>query len=323
MHSGTTLLYKILGNHEDLFAFPGETRLMENVVPYEQKLKDCRSQDDKSRFGNLFVDGLKLSSPDSISCKSKLAVSDFQSVPLIFQTIADRLCERYGKTGWVEKTPTNVYFIESILEKFPDSKIILIYRDFRDVLASKKTRTLTVDSGRYHRQEIRAKRLEKDWNVLADAISWNKAIDAQINATNKFPDNVCVVCYEILVRDPQKELRRICEFIGITFSEKILNVQFTNKASVESGNNTGIYTSSTSVWSTVLSKAEVELGIYLTGRRLTFLNYLDSVNVPSRLAIIFGMLKAVPGIGMRIYKRFKLLGWRRTFEFSKNYLHRF
>lgn len=324
MHSGTTLLYKILGNHEDLFAFPGETRLMENLLLYERQLRDCKSQNDKFEFRNFFVDTLKLSPADSAACNREVPEYDFEAVPSLFQNIAEDLCEVYGKSGWVEKTPTNVYFIEDIFKKFPLSKIILIYRDFRDVLASKKTRTLTVNSGRYHREEIEAKKLEKDWNVVADAISWNKSIDAQMKGVKNFPGNVCVVPYESLVTDPMKELRRVCDFIGINFADRILDIQFSNKAAFLSEvNKSGIYTNSVSVWASVLSKTEMKLATYLTGKRLTLLNYLPSVTRPAALFIIFGVLKALPGIAMRVYKRFKLLGWRQTIQFSKNYLHRF
>lgn len=100
-HSGTSLMIRLLGNHRDVYAVPGETEI------FYKKQKIIT---------------------DHVDAWSKKA-------------------EENGKICFVEKTPRNVHKIEKICAMYPESKIIAMVRDPRDVASSLKARGYTFYSG--------------------------------------------------------------------------------------------------------------------------------------------------------------------------------
>jgi len=111
----------------------------------------------------------------------------------------DKFASCSGKPRWLEKTPTQIFYIDSILKHFPHGKVLLIIRDGRDVVYSIMERHGSLDGG-----------IER-WmkGNLAGEAFW------------KHP-NVHVIRYEDLVTDLEKTLRRILDFLGEEFEEHIL-----------------------------------------------------------------------------------------------------
>ncbi|GAH22672.1 unnamed protein product, partial [marine sediment metagenome] len=81
-------------------------------------------------------------------------------IPLVFES----LMYKGGKTRWLEKTPTHVFYIDDILLSVPDAKFVEIVRDPRAVLASKKRRRETVWPERYVPKQQKFKNLEKSYD---------------------------------------------------------------------------------------------------------------------------------------------------------------
>jgi hypothetical protein len=102
----------------------------------------------------------------------------------------NRMAIAAGKRRWVEKTPKHILRIGRILEWCPDTKIILIMRDGRDVACSIKKRTGSLEEG--------VRRWQED--NLAGKKYW----------TNP---NVHVMRYEDLVTDFEATISSIMAFI--------------------------------------------------------------------------------------------------------------
>jgi hypothetical protein len=118
--------------------------------------------------------------------------------------IATRRGNRKPRCG--EKTPYYAGLAEHIAELFPRARFIHLYRDPRDVTAS-YLEQYWVQGGTalrvsnyllhvFHRVEQAAKRLG--------------------------PDRFCAVKYEELVDQPERELRRLCAFLGEDYHPEML-----------------------------------------------------------------------------------------------------
>lgn len=104
------------------------------------------------------------------------------------------------KTHFVEKTPSHINVLTEIRQQIPGAKFIAMVRDGRDVAASFIKRTGDPDIG---------------LNL------WLK--DNQVVIAESKSDDVIVQRYEDLITDPEGSLIRLCHFLGIPFSQNMLN----------------------------------------------------------------------------------------------------
>jgi hypothetical protein len=108
----------------------------------------------------------------------------------------------WGRPRWLEKTPPNIYCFRQIRDIFPDAQFIQIVRDARDSMVSYYRRTpdpfLTVGQWYY---ATMAGLQYADW------------------------DNFLVVRYEDLVENPAQTLQRVCEFLGETYTDSLLDAE--------------------------------------------------------------------------------------------------
>jgi hypothetical protein len=106
-----------------------------------------------------------------------------------------------GCSRWVEKTPKNVLFAERALDYLgPGARFIHIVRDGRDVVTSRHRRA----PDRYWVSPQR----------------WVMDVNAG-RALEKNP-RVITVRYEDLVNDVEGQLRRLCDFLGLRFEDRML-----------------------------------------------------------------------------------------------------
>lgn len=119
-----------------------------------------------------------------------------------------RTLARSGKRRWLEKTPGNVFAFRQIRDIFPDARFVHIIRDGRDTVASLAKR---------------------GFSPLLAVSRWYYATLTGIQYRD-WP-NYYELRYEDLVRDPRQELSRLCNFLGESFSESMLEGE-SDKASI-------------------------------------------------------------------------------------------
>jgi len=108
---------------------------------------------------------------------------------------------RYG-----EKTPYYVLFAEHIAELFPRARFVHLYRDPRDVAAS------------YLEQYwVRGGTALRVANYLLHVFR-----RAEQAAQRLGPERFCAIKYEELVAHPERELRRVCGFLGEDYDPAML-----------------------------------------------------------------------------------------------------
>jgi hypothetical protein len=110
-----------------------------------------------------------------------------------------------GKAYCGDKDPRLVEFTTFIAAKWPDSKIIHLYRDPRDVLVSKKKAAWSRRRGLF-------------FHLVAGVAQY------RLGTMNRIPDaQLRKVKYEELISKPSEILKSICEWLDIPFNSRMLN----------------------------------------------------------------------------------------------------
>ncbi|MEA5497928.1 tetratricopeptide repeat-containing sulfotransferase family protein [Limnoraphis robusta] len=135
-----------------------------------------------------------------------------QSMSKIEETMRgwDEKCLAEQKKRWIEKTPPHIFQIGKFLKIRPHSQFILMLRDGRDVVCSLKHRP---DSN-YQKLMERIERWIYD--NLAAVPYWDHP-------------QVHVVKYEDLVTHPQQTLKKVFDFLGEEYNDKILEFYKTER----------------------------------------------------------------------------------------------
>lgn len=125
------------------------------------------------------------------------------SVVAMLEALTVQHAERAGKARWVEKTPRHLLMLDTLRELWPDSRIVRIVRDPRDVAMSLSRMPFATDS------------------VIANLVR----VDYDDRLSRGFmarDPGTMTLRYENLLAEPEAELRRICEFVGEEFDPGML-----------------------------------------------------------------------------------------------------
>ncbi len=112
--------------------------------------------------------------------------------------------QRAGKARWVEKTPRHLLMTDVLRDGWPEARIVRIVRDPRDVALSLARMPFAKDS------------------LVGNLVR----IDADDRASRERIENdprAMTLRYEDLVTEPERELRRLCAFIGEEYASSMLD----------------------------------------------------------------------------------------------------
>ncbi len=107
-----------------------------------------------------------------------------------------------------DKNPVYSWYIPEILQIFPSAKFVFLIRDYHDNIYSHINRTSTLHK-----------------SIRAHAHQWLAFNTAIMQALRNSPEQVLFVRYEDLIQSPQKELKKICSFLKLAYSDELLNYQ--------------------------------------------------------------------------------------------------
>lgn len=218
--SGTTLLQSLLSAHSRIAVTP-ETHFMKRAEREGARRRKAPADFDAfwrdlmawSRFREMGVE------PAHVLARIEAqGTRDFRTV---FAAMLETYGEMTGKPRVGEKTPGHYQYIDMIFDWFPDTRIVAIRRDPRDVVASHLAAPWVTDQmapGRLRAPFIRRLRA---FHVAERALLWRRAND-EILADAETDPRVHMVVYEDLVVRPEQELRRICDFLGESYEPGML-----------------------------------------------------------------------------------------------------
>ena len=336
MHSGTTMLVRALERARSVYGAKHETKFFDQLPMLRGHFGSLDEADNRRRLVQHVVDiiehGGKLDpavsratldgqaearahDPANPAYQSRISALADQSETAsdygaVFCRIFDVLAREAGKGRWIEKTPSHIFRIDDILKVQPDARIVEVVRDPRDVLASKKTRRLTVDTGRYSKHTVRRKRFEKAYDALWDTLTWKSAVRAGLRAHQRYPDRVMTVRYEDLVTEPQLWLSKICDFCELEYRHEMLTLGPRNRADgqVRSG---AIAADSVKRWPGVLSAGEVDVCQRVARDEMREHGYhLEPPSAEAMADAPIVLARSAWELPRRVWKRYRLGGHR-------------
>lgn len=195
-----------------------------------------------------------------------------------------------GKTIWGDSSPQDVLYISRLRQWYPGAKFIGVVRDPRGFLASYKN---------YYRKQLSTYR--NRFNPLANSLLWRSYMRTLLRAkSSPLGDDIHLLRYEELVADPEGEVTRLCDFLGIGFDAQMLAVGAQNSSyfSVrEDDKQKGISAGSRDRWRTELDTVEVWLMQRIARREMEQLGFapIDARLGAGDLGGLLRILLALPG----------------------------
>ena len=240
--SGTTLMRNIL-NQSDWIAISRENHFLGHLVGAEGMRQKFR------KFGDLSVDenvhklvdhlysgGSERSSwfrkasshwrwitrrVDRQEFTQKLLETD-RSERAFFILLMQLFADRKGKPIMGEKTPAHFRYVETLLNWFPEAKIIHMMRDPRGIFVSEWRRRQKEAQSFPYQQLKSLPFLMKLVILLQTTMTWREGARRGRENQNKYPRNYYVQRFEDLVSDPESQVKELCSFLGVPFQTAML-----------------------------------------------------------------------------------------------------
>lgn len=153
-----------------------------------------------------------------------------------------------GKPIRGEKTPGHLYCVPTLLEWFPNAKIIHTFRDPRAIYVSNRKKG-TRKSLPLHTTIFRKFGVIFDlYSSSTTILTWLRAIQLHHRYQQLYPNNYYLSKYEDVIRDPQASLQKLCDFLEVDFTPEMLRQTVINSSYVPRGQKRGFDTSAIDRW---------------------------------------------------------------------------
>lgn len=156
-----------------------------------------------------------------IGKKSIFYYNDFQEKPEMQEIISaflnefiDSIVDAQKTSYFLEKNTWNILWFGTILELLPNAKLVHIYRDPRDVVASFTKQTWMPSNPR--KSAIIYKNIVSKWQQIKNSVPYESFIEISL---------------EKLVSNPENVLKTICEFWELDWNNALLNVDLSRSHS--------------------------------------------------------------------------------------------
>lgn len=168
---------------------------------------------------------------------------------------------RTGKPRWADKSPSNVFHVELLRELFPEARFILCVRDGRDAVCS-------LLATQWYRPRLVPRH-------LAAMLQWVVAARATRRGAERLGSQCLDVRYEDLVRDPERTLRRVLEFLGEPWEARVLEFHRHPHDWTAGGQriDSPVFSSSIGRWQRDMPRWQARLFRLIAGRTLPALGY--------------------------------------------------
>jgi len=192
--SGTTLIQNILDSHPNIYG-GSEFDRIPNIIDLRNKLQATH------RSGRI----------SEYTTKKKIDQTIVSLINGLFENIKTSKDIEYIS----EKTPWNILFFEELIELFPKAKFVMVLRNPLYVYNSMKQ-----VAQRSRIKKIIPPDFTTNYNI---AIAYMESVYSIMEKLDKNNDNVYLIRYEDVIDDLEKETHHLCDFIGLKWSEKLLN----------------------------------------------------------------------------------------------------
>jgi len=211
--SGTTLLSRMLGMHDNIVVAPEGFFAMNLWRRYgrkpftEAQVDDfCRDllRENRMQTWNLDTTDVAIRLRSALSAMHG-AVSYSRACELVYESYAHVTLGKVSARLFGDKNPHYALLVERLLKTFPHARFLHMVRDPRDNILSYKSVPFDVNDSR------------------ALAYRWRAYNLRLLRAQAAAPDRFLQVRFEDLLANADAELGRVCEFLGIAYEPSMLS----------------------------------------------------------------------------------------------------
>jgi len=214
--SGSNLLRLIL-NESSNIAAPHPPHILQRMMPLVSIYGDLSTN---KAFNKLIDDVCQLVELNPVpwdkvklNRKEVLKRCSERSLIAVYGAIMDLYAEAHGASAWMCKSMQNIHWADEINLYFDNPKYIYLYRDPRDVTLS-FTKAVIGEKHPYF--------IAKQWNELQEL-----CIEQMNSLSTK---SIFPISYENLLANPEKIVKKLCQFLDIDFSQNMLNFHTSKEA---------------------------------------------------------------------------------------------
>jgi hypothetical protein len=214
--SGTTMLRLMLNAHPEL------------AVPHDSARLWFNYRDKAGSYKNSPADAMRMI--DDLLCEPRIKAWKTElpreqifadPLPVTFPEIMRRFHEVYaraqGKRMWGDKNTGTLTELDQLDRMFPACKVIHLVRDGRDCALSHLSKEYVYGYA----------------NVLRVALEWREQVTLCRKMGAMLPaDRYMEIRYEDLLASPERELRKICHFLGVGYAAEMLTYYRTVSSNV-------------------------------------------------------------------------------------------
>ena len=234
---GTTILASVLNAHSRI-CIPPELQVIFSYSGNGDRYYEKFMSGEMGRFrARQFIKLSKLVCPYDISkffdYEQHFKGLDYPQTDLkrLLHELFDHICYAHGKDIFIEQTPWYGQRLDLLKELFPEMKVIHLVRDGRDVALS------------YARTVWWSK------DVGQNLLQWEKEVNIVKEFGAKNPDNFLEIRYEDLACNPEQELQKILNALGLSFEPDMLNsAKLINYWSMFKGDTGGMHSKQYQQW---------------------------------------------------------------------------
>ena len=276
--SGTTLTKRILNSHSAIF-IPAGTDFLQDVYSRRGEIGDPatdeaaraaiterlrtlyarsgRSQDDQRRV-------------DDVLTQRGLAerLSAARSYGDAFDIFMTSQMEWEGKRRWGNTQEHDVFELRRVFDFFPNARVIVCTRHVLDFLASYRDAWMMAAR---KSNPVSARRFRQLYHPIITSLLWRGSMRSAIAGFERWGNHMFLNRYEDLVREPQRQVRRLMDFIGEDFEPDMLEINFNNSSREIS--ESGIFSSSVGRWREVLPDSDAQVAQWICRAELRRLGY--------------------------------------------------
>jgi hypothetical protein len=188
---------------------------------------------------------------------------------LNLKTVFDALMEVHARTrekrGLGAKFPTHYSRTDTLLDWYPDCRLIHTTRNPKAVYASQAAKYIRKDSSAAARHFMRFRQFVH----INIQITWT----AKLHARYRHLPNYRLVRYEDVVLRPEDTLKDLCAFVGVDFLPEMLRPHQYGSSFDKIGSESGIDQTSLNRWQTSLRPATIKAIDLLHPRAVQLLGY--------------------------------------------------
>jgi len=253
--SGTTMMARMLGRHSRIYSF-GELHFVERLVSVAalSERSTLDRVDAERLVGTLLSverNGL-FTRPEPGQFREEagtILAEAGQSLDAanLFEVALRYEARRHGKEVPCEQTPRNLFYLDELLELYPNARAINMVRDPRDVMLSQKHKWRRRFLGGQTIPLSEAIRAWVNYHPITIARLWRGAVrfGERFQANNR----VQTVRFEDVLANPRRALSSICKGLGLEFEDAVLDVpQVGSSLGQDSALTRGVDPSRTGKW---------------------------------------------------------------------------